>query len=222
VNDLNSNLNAITAVVNGAIDSSNIANAGVSANNLATALAQMLGVTNVANTGRGATIIATSEARTNTAYGTLTTPDQVAGIVLPTNGIICVLYKATWQESVSGAARAAIFIGATQLARPTLGSTSTVVQEADLGGTATNNSVLTSYPLGLASGANSAGSYTSDVTTGQAVGLAPDTTDTSTTWGGACHIFAAAGTYTISVQFKSSSGSVTAKDRKLYVWTLGF
>lgn len=35
-------------------------------------------------------------------------------------------------------------------------------------------------------------------------------------------LFAAAGTYDVSVQFKSSSGTVTAKERKLWVWTMGF
>ena len=35
-------------------------------------------------------------------------------------------------------------------------------------------------------------------------------------------VFAAAGTYDISVQFKASSGSVTVKNRKLWVWTMGF
>lgn len=226
VNDLNSNLNAITAVVNGAIDSSNIANAGVSANNLATALAQMLGVTNVANTGRGVTVIATTEARTNTAYGTLTTPDQVTGIVLPTNGLLFVGYQATWQESVNNAARAAIFLGANQLQIASDNAAAPAVQEAAIAaGGVSIDKPLRSTIGGLLCRPGTVTAYTGDVTTGQVLGaLAPaDGTPTALLgYTGATTIFAAAGTYTVSVQFKASSGSVTAKNRKLWVWTMGF
>jgi hypothetical protein len=67
--------------------------------------------------------------------------------------------------------------------------------------------------------------YTEDFTTGQVVGAGPQMSVSATSpqlVGGPCYIFAAAGTYTVSVQFKSSSGSVTAKNRKLWAWTLGF
>src|SRR5689334_701297 len=63
---------------------------------------------------RGATNIATSQSTSSTTYTTLGTPDQVQNIVMPTNGLIRVRYQATWQESVAGAARAAIFIGSNQ------------------------------------------------------------------------------------------------------------
>jgi hypothetical protein len=224
VNDLNSNLNAITAVINGAIDSSNIANAGVSANNLSTALAQFLGITNVANTGRGKSIIATSEARTNTAYGTLTTPDQVTGIVLPTDGLIFVAYQAIWQESVNAAANAAIFVGANQVSMAATNGTAPIAQAASINTTvAAVDKPLASSMGGLVSnnGLAQGSVYAADVTTGQMVGV--NTTNAATfPIGGPCVLFAAAGTYTVSVQFKASSGSVTAKSRKLWVWTQGF
>lgn len=224
VNDLNSNLNAITAVVNGAIDSSNIANAGVSANNLSTALAQFLGITNVANTGRGASIIATTESRTNVAFGTLTTPDQVTGIVLPANGLICVLYQATWQESVSAAASAGIFVGATQAKRAVADNVAPQASIPVLGGTVATDTPLVTMPNGLTSFPMTAGAYTGDVTTGQIAGYSSEANLDYPTLSaaGPCYIFAAAGTYTISIQFKASSGSVTAKNRKLWVWTTGF
>jgi hypothetical protein len=68
--------------------------------------------------------------------------------------------------------------------------------------------------------------YTGDVTTGQAVGIAGvahlnlanagTITMGSGAWGGPCYIFGlAAGAYKISVQFKASSGKVTAKKRRL-------
>jgi hypothetical protein len=229
VNDLNSNLNAITAVINGAIDSSNIANAGVSANNLSTALAQFLGITNVANTGRGTSIITATESRTNTAYGTLTTPDQVTGIVLPTNGLITVWYQATWQESVDGAASAAVFLGSNQLVGAMVNAAAASTAGASVAsigcGTAAIDKPLASYAGGLISnqGFVSATAYsTGDVTTGQIVGQNILTPTVLIPAGGPITIFAAAGTYTISVRFKSTSGSMTAKNRKLWCVTTGF
>jgi len=188
----------------------------------------------------GSSIIAATESRTNTAYGTLTTPDQVAGLVLPTNGIIEVLYQATWQESVTGAARAAIFIGANQMQIATdaiAGSNAATVQEQakTAAGTANFDMPLASSPIGLV-GVTTSGKSTghSDVTTGQAIGLLgfggnvraeivdPGNSSNVTAisvamgFGGPVQLFLNAGTYTISVQFKSSSGSVTAKNRRLY------
>lgn len=172
---------------------------------------------------RGKSIIAATESRTNTAYGLLTTPDRVQ-VVLPADGLICVAYQATWQESVNAAARAAIFVGANQLKRaPSAAGGGPVVQETAIAlsgsGTAGIDWPLWTQTPGLASLSSGtvvggASSYTGDVTTGQIVG-----TDASA---GQALIFAAAGTYDVSVQFKASSGSVTAKNRKLWVWTMGF
>lgn len=228
VNDLNSNLNAITAWANGSVDNTNLANAGVTPDKLSTTLAQYLGITNAANTGRGKTIIATTESRTNVAYGTLTTPDQVTGIVLPTDGLITVAYQATWQESVNSAASAAVFVGANQLAGAMVNAaapSTAGVSVASIGcGTAAIDKPLASYSGGLISsqGFVSATVYGGDVTTGQIVGQNILNTTTVVPFGGTLTIFAAAGTYTISVQFKSTSGSVTVKNRRLWVTACGY
>lgn len=224
VNDLNSNLNAITSWANGSVDNTNLANAGVTGDKIGTTLAQQLGITNAANTGRGKTVTATTESRTNVAYGTMTTADQVTGIVLTTDGLIAIGYQATWQESVNGAASAAIFIGATQLQMATTNFTGPVVQAATLGcGAAAVDKALATTSAGLFAnnGLVQTSVYAGDATTGQLIGL---NTSGSIGFaiGGPVYVFAAAGTYTISVQFKSSSGSVTVKNRKLWVWSIGF
>lgn len=223
VNDLNSNLNAIVSWANGSVDFNNLANAGVTPDKLSTTLAQYLGITNAANTGRGKAIIATTESRTNVAFGTMTTADQVTGIVLPTDGLICVLYQATWQESVSAAASAGIFVGATQAKRAVADNVAPQASIPVLGSVATDTPLVT-MPNGLTSFPMTAGAYTGDVTTGQIAGYSSEANLDYPTLSaaGPCYIFAAAGTYTISIQFKSSSGSVTAKNRKLWVWTMGF
>ena len=105
VNQLNSNLTAITDEVNGNLDNTNVASAE----------AAILGLSQSGSVRRGRSIIATSEARTNTAYGTLTTPDQVSECCTPDRWPD--LHRHTRQRGrvCSGAASAAIFIGSNQL-----------------------------------------------------------------------------------------------------------
>jgi hypothetical protein len=188
---------------------------------------------------RGACSIATSESRTNTAYGLLATPDQVAGIVLPADGLIAVCYQATWQNSVVGAGEAAIFLGSNQLQVQGWDATTghQPLPQSACGAPAGLNTPLFTVPVGLATG-TSATAFNNDATTGQAIGAflysgalgakigAQQTTfqftNSTIMLGGRCYIFAAAGTYTVSVQFKASSGSVTASNRKLWCQALSF
>lgn len=181
---------------------------------------------------RGKSIIATTESRTNVAYGTLTTPDQVT-VTLAADGLLKVLFQATWQESVASQGRAAIFLDNTQVHTARGALVNAVQQAATLTGIANQDRPLFSIPIGLGTMSDTtAGAYPGDVTTGQVVGAAaPSGNTTPISWidgtsnagsingfgGGPCYIFAAAGTYTISVRFKSASGSVTAKNRKLWV-----
>jgi hypothetical protein len=171
----------------------------------------------------GHTNIATSEARTNAGYGTLTTPDQVVGVVLPTDGLVLVGYQAQWAESVAGAASANIFLGANGLKAATgNGGGSAPIDDA-IGTAATSTASvfapLTTGVLGLYSGVTQGGTTAAaDVSTGQVVGYFGGPAGS----GGPLWIFAAAGTYTVSVQYKATSGSVTAKNRHLWVATLAF
>lgn len=210
--DLANAVQALLNEFNGNIDSANLKDASIAAGDLQAALLDVLGVTGGAVTRRGKSIIATSEARTNVAYGLMPTPDQVSGIVLPTDGLIVVSFRAIWQNSVPGAAKAALFLGANQLVvQNNAGAPSVAGAEAVGPSTGADDDWLYSSPTGLlpAGAGGSAGAAT-DVATGMVVG------------NGAVLIEAAAGTYDVSVQFKASSGSVTAKKRKLWVWTVGF
>lgn len=177
-------------------------------------LAEPAGLSVTGTTRRGKSIISTEQSTSSTSYTTLTTPDQVASVVLPTDGLIAVAYQAMWKNSVGSAGSAAIFLGSNQLKKYTEGDTAPTVQE-------TGGSSITGYvPLATGGGGLVRGgtnTYTGHVTTGQIIGDLDDTNGA-----GVCYIFAAAGTYTVSVRFKASSGSVTVKERKLWVWTLGF
>lgn len=162
-----------------------------------------LGVSVTAGTvRRGKTITATEESRTSASYGLMATADRVSSVVLPTDGLLIVAYSAEFKSSVSAAGRAAIFLGSNQL-KDRAGA----VQEASTVGTAYVD--LGTIGYGLASG----GVLPAEVTTGQAVGSGNS---------GFAVIRAAAGTYDVSVQTKSASGSVTMKNRKLWVEARGF
>lgn len=188
----------------------------------------------------GKSIIATEQSRTNAAYGTMATPDEVE-ITLPESGLIAVAYQATWEESNSELGRAAIFVGSSQLkiANALSGApqTQAAVVAAAPGPNIFRPLVTTSF--GLLSSYAVSTAYTGDVTTGQAIGIAaaglenhiyyqelggavgriyPESPGGA--FGGPCYIFAAAGTYAISVRFKASAGSVTVKNRKLWVWSM--
>jgi hypothetical protein len=219
------------------------ANGNIDAVNLSAALAQAAAVNQSGQTVKGAVSISASQSTSSTTYTTLATPDQVTGIVLPTNGLIRVWYQAQASSSVSSAGRAALFIGSNQATvQASLGAStqSPLVQAAVIAGMVTNS--LFTTPFGLQT--IGATTFSGDVTTGQGIGgyavqtsltnsLITELNGTQYQWiqsgtnifvaaGGAWDIFAAAGTYTVSVQFKASSGTVTASNRKLWVQALSF
>jgi hypothetical protein len=181
-------------------------------------------------------VIATEESRINTAYGALTTADEIKSVILPENGLIEVNYQARVKSSASSGF-AALFLGANQLKVPYTG--------AELANFATNEpeearvisakwNQLFSFPGGLVATAGSGADMAAHATTGQIIGAVSKEDGVANyqvgaaalslphgSFGGAVKIFAAAGTYNISVQYKASSGSVTAKERKLWVSVLG-
>lgn len=176
-------------------------------------------------------------------------PDSVTGVVVPANGIMRIGFRASWKESVENAARAAIFIGSNQLkiAQPNVANPA--VQEAGIGvqgspgDTAGTYRLLHSHPVGLVA-LNGDTAYAGDVATGQGFASA-GYGDTSTYYvGGSLFILdesisdaslpaigaggfvevhgLPAASYDVSVQFKASSGTVSVKERKLWVEAVGF
>jgi hypothetical protein len=231
----------IKAWSNGQIDATNLKALGITLEKLAAesvneskltkAVAELLN-NKTAGGETKKSIIATEQTRENAAYGTLTTPDEVT-VTMPTNGLIAVWYSATWQQSEpAGGARAAIFMGANQLkvAAPAI-ATAPVVQAATLEDvvSTTGANPLASFPGGLI-GVRQAATFGPDATTGQAVGVYSQgaTLDQELNGavqeggparlsvGGPCYIFAAAGAYKITIQFKVATGNVKVKNRKLW------
>lgn len=166
----------------------------------------------------GKSIVATSQTYTSSSYGLLTTPDRVQNVVVPTDGIIQVRYSAQWSTAAAATCNAAIFIGSTQAAAPRRNAT------ADPSAAMINNfgldQWLSTYQWGLVSDNAGGGSSVpaAPVTTGQIISV----NDRVAGGGGACDIFVDAGTYDVSVQFKTTASTLTVKNRRLWVRVLPF
>lgn len=202
-------------------DAKTVINGNLDGDNLATSIREAAALNKTGSIRRGKSIIATEESRTNTAYGLLTTPDRVQNIVLPTDGLIFVLFQANWKSSSASAGQAAIFIGSNQLQYADGASTTPLSQSANTDSTADSYRQLGTVSYGMKTTAGSQ-AYTGDVTTGMVAGGGFNPSSAPTRGGGPVAIQAAAGTYDISLQFKATTGSVTVKERKLWVWTMGF
>jgi hypothetical protein len=178
-------------------------------------VAAPLGLNDGTSVRRGKSIIATAESTTATSYAitNLATPDRVQNVVLPTDGLLVIGYHAL-AKSTTANGSIAIFVGANQLKRPAVDGVP-VVQEVATAGAFYSH--IATDRSGLVRD-NSPTADSSDVTTGQILGV-----PTASVGGGLCTVFAAAGTYDISVQFKAAvSGTIFAQSRKLWVWAIGF
>lgn len=192
---------ALREVVNGELDNGNLSgSAGITTANLAGEITTAK-LSQAKFTWYTPKVIATEETRSNTAFGFLTTEDKIESVVVPTNGLVLIGYSALFKSSSANAGRAAIFLGSNQL-KVALGTQEAQASEVF--------KALNTYPGGLVKTSE----QSSFVTTGEALGF-----ETS---GGFCVVHRlAAGTYTIGVQFKATSGSVTAKERALSVGVFG-
>jgi hypothetical protein len=172
--------------------------------------------------------ISTEESRENTSYSTLTTADEIKSIVIPENGTLFVNYYALWKGSsaTEGIGQASLYLGETRL--------DDLAGEKQ--GTATAQTefrVLTTTAAGLTNFKELPGPSTSHIL---GVGL-PGTYNimqgetgrrneagvTAFALGGFVPISAAAGTYDLSVKFKTVEGSkkVTVKSRILRAYVVG-
>lgn len=254
---------AITAQVNGSIEGAGtspgeenipadtitdreLAPNAVTANKLADSLGSQLGVSDADTIRRGKSVIATQESRTNSAFGYMPTQDRVQNIVLPTDGILRVIYQAAWWSTDAGAAQAAIFLNGTQLVVPkTSGGLDEAYSAVHPPGFGLNGGLLTTCPFGLVS---QTGEVVYDdataITQPRTLGLAGSSAESQAIYSGGdykylgsdvesatewsfhssaeCLIVAPAATYEVGVQFLAATGSVNARNRILYVEAIGF
>lgn len=183
------------------------------ADNLATAVKQRLGLSDSTTQRSGKSIIVTEESTASTSYTTLTTPDQVSNVTLPTDGLIFIALHALVKNTTADA-NMALFLNSDQIVVGAAGAVPTgisaLANQGKYGHLTTTSQSMTWY--GTTTGDSST------VTTGQVVG-----TGQTIYTGGVLAVWAAAGAYTVSLRFKNNTGgTVFAKERKLWVWTRSF
>jgi hypothetical protein len=151
-----------------------------------------------------AKVIATEETKTSTSFVTMTTPDEVSGVVVPENGVLSITYSAYVKSSSSGEGVVCLFIGSNRI--PTY-HVSILESFAEIKTVETVFSRITTTPA--ATIGMEALNWTSASTTGRM--LLPIQVGEL-----------AAGTYTVSARYKAAAGSVTAKERILRVSVTSF
>lgn len=185
-----------------------------------TTVAAKLGLDGTGAVRRGKSIIATEESVTSTSYATPTTPDTISNLVLPTDGLIAIWVQVMWKYSVAFAtAQAAVFLDSNQVTVATDGTASPANAEVTNGGLHNTYGEISSFGGGLLA----ATTIISRSTTGQILGTADPTSTTAPQYrGGPMYVFAAAGTYSVSIKYKANAGAVTVKNRILLAHSVGF
>lgn len=195
----------------GSVTANAMASGAVGAQNLSPSLASDLGINAGANTGRGVTNVAASQSTSSGSPVFLSTPDQVTGITLATNGMINIYYLAQVEVS-AGTGTIGLYVnggsGWNAISFPAGNNTFTPIN-----GTITTAPHFSPVSTNGSSIAASASSTTDQTfaTTGMAL---PHSTPIT--------MVAAAGTYSIGVQYSMSGGTLTAQNRTLWVQTVNF
>lgn len=148
-------------------------------------------------------------------------------VTCPLDGILVVGFSGLWKVSAAATIAAALFIGPTggtlnQLKVPnTVSGGAPQLQEATTSpGVATGYGYLHSMRQGLGPGTTmpASGSDTSLVTTGLILASPTGAFD-----GGLCYIFpGSADTFDVAVRYKNSAGSLSVKERRLWVSSVEF
>lgn len=184
---------------------------------------------------RGSTIVNTAQICTSGTYDWLATPDRVDDLVLPSGGLIGLLYYAEWGYDEG---MAAIHLNEVQLKIPSLGVYDTSRAAATReDSNAPDYQPIFSHPGGLERlegtvDFDGAGAYpTTGVTLGAHANYVGGTGGTfpwdygaDDYWlgGQICWIYAAPGTYDVGVKFLSAGGELSVRNRRLFVWVEGF
>lgn len=177
-----------------------------------------VGVSETSRIRRGASVITGTDTITSSSYAVMTTPDQVSSIFLPTDGLLVIAASMIWGAASSATPFAALFIGSNQLKIPITGAAPAVQEVSSINGT--NFQALSTSPTGLIT-TNFGASIDKGINTILAI-AAKDAPQGTPKWGGFTIVEAASGTYDISVRFKAATGTVSAKQRSLYVYSIGF
>lgn len=185
---------------------------------------------------RGVFTDATEETTVSTSFVSL--GDEVAGIVVPAEGVLCVLYRALWKQvgsSATGLIHAAIHIDGNPVEQVLPDTAPIATVGVQLGHDATPNwnplftSALSDGVNIRSGGLTTGGGSSSDASVGtdpQIFGQSYIGEPAQVEFWQPAIFEVAAGSHTVSVRFRKDtdpdSGTCHVKDRKLRVWAMGF
>lgn len=144
-------------------------------------------------------VIATSQSTSSTSFVALATPDEIAGIVVPANGVIRVGYVARWSSTVGAAGRAVLCLNGSAI-KSVVNTSGSFYEVASV-----SNETRALFTSPVTAGPLNTGSVEPPSSTS---GLVTPTVDIP---------IETAGTYTVSVLFRATSGAVSADLRRLWV-----
>lgn len=206
----------VAAVQQNFVDARTVLNGSIDGDNMTAATKNAIGLSDSTTVRRGRSIIATSEAIAGTGYAALTTPDRVASVVVPANGVLWVSYWCQMIKTVGGSSETAsigLFLGSNQV-KSRFGT-------APASGVSGGLFEVTAFSTFVPSVTVAA--FTDFVDSGMAVltsgsGAPADDTTNGHPIGVFVPIAVAAGTYTVEMRFKKTAGAtVSASTRRLYV-----
>lgn len=184
----------------GSITEDKLANGAVTSPKISSAVLASLGLSDGAIIRQGKSIVPTEETRAVATLGSLTTADQVQ-VTLATEGLIYVVFMAEIKETVADAGIVELRLDTGGFAGPA-------------NGLQANGTAINVY----------GGVITSDMFSGVGGGLHFVNTMASATQQPAMvhAVRATAGVRTVSVAYGATTGTIFAKNRRLWVWTRGF
>lgn len=129
--EMNENFDAVEAIVNGALDTGNLsASAGITAAQLATAVAEALGLTQGGTARRDYAEVLTEQTTVSTSLVDLATPGPAVTVSVPSsNGIVCFVAEAELKTSSGTAIVGLVESGVGTITGDIMNSTSAVYEK---------------------------------------------------------------------------------------------
>lgn len=167
-------------------------------------------------------IIAAEQTR-GTGLDYLGTPDKVTGIVVPPNGLIVVLFMALVKNTSGFEGKAAIVIDDDPVTRWQGGGGGPGENERYFPNDAGEYKALVTTGAGLATVSDSGTPEQTAPSGPHIVGLDDSVSGDQRQLGGPCYIVhPAGGEVDVGIQFGGDSGTTSAKNRCLWVWSMAF
>lgn len=168
-------------------------------------------------------IVTAEQSITSATFQVLGIADRIEDMDIDADDLLVVVFMGEFKSSGAGNGRAAIFVGGEQLMIG--GSNQAAATRAE----ETSFTYVASHPLGLA-GSESTATGTSSLPTPVGISAkdtrqfvgATEVASTIEQLGGACVIRPDTGIHDVEIRWSATSGSITARNRRLYAWTRKF